>query len=56
MSIVKMVAEELNIELSDDMRAASITDSISPLNPGGSSSFTNITKATLVQPDLFTIT
>ena len=47
-----MVEEELNTEVKDDINAASITASMSPRTPAGSSSLTSWTKAKLVQPDL----
>ena len=52
MSMVKMVELELKMEVSEDMRAASITASIKPLAPTGIFSFTSMMKATLVQPFL----
>ena len=51
-SIVKIVDDELKIEVKEDMRAANITANISPLAPFGISSVTNLTNATLVQPCL----
>ena len=52
MSIVKMVELELNIELNDDISAASMTASINPLAPIGINSFTSLIKARFVQPPL----
>jgi hypothetical protein len=52
MSMVKIVEDELKIEVSDDMRAAIMTANIRPLRPSGIFSFTSMMKATLVQPDL----
>ena len=52
MSMVNMAELELKMEVSEDMRAASMTASRSPLNPTGNVSFTNLMKAMLVQPDL----
>ena len=40
MSIVKMVELELKMDVSEDMRAASMTASMRPLNPTGIFSFT----------------
>ena len=48
--MVKIVEEELKIEVREDMRAASITANIIPLAPVGISSVTSLTKAMLVQP------
>ena len=48
--MVKIVEEELKIEVREDMRAASITASIIPLAPVGINSVTSFTKAMLVQP------
>ena len=42
-SIVKMVEEELKIEVREDMRAAIITANIRPFKPGGMSSRTSLT-------------
>ena len=50
MSMVKMVEEELKIEVKDDIRAASITANIIPLAPVGISSVTSFTNAMLVHP------
>ena len=50
MSMVKMVEEELKMEVREDMSAASITASIMPRAPTGISSVTSFTKAMLVQP------
>ena len=52
MSMVKMAELELKMEVREDMRAASITASRSPLSPTGRVSFTNLMNAMLVQPDL----
>ena len=52
MSMVKMVELELKMEVSEDMRAASMTASISPRRPTGIFSLTSLTKARLVQPAL----
>ncbi len=52
MSMVKMAELELNMEVSEDMRAASITASMSPLKPTGIVSLTSLMKAMLVQPAL----
>ena len=49
-SIVKIVEEELNIEVKEDMRAAIITANMRPFKPGGISSSTSLTYAMLVQP------
>ena len=49
-SKVKMVEEELKIEVKDDIRAASITANIIPLAPVGISSVTSFTNAMLVHP------
>ena len=48
--MVKIVEEELKMDVSEDMRAASMTASIIPLAPVGMSSVTSLTKAMLVQP------
>ena len=48
--MVKMVEEELKMLVREDIRAASITANIIPLNPVGMSSVTSLTKAMLVQP------
>ena len=48
--MVKMVEEELKIEVKDDIRAASITANIIPLAPVGISSVTSFTNAMLVHP------
>ena len=48
-----MVDAELKIEVKEDMRAASITASIKPLNPSGIFSFTSLMKAMLEHPPLF---
>ena len=50
--MVKMVEEELKMEVREDMRAASITASMSPRSPVGIFSFTSMMKARLVHPDL----
>ena len=50
MSMVKMVEEELKIDVKEDMRAAIMTASIIPLAPVGISSVTSFTNAMLVQP------
>ena len=50
-SMVKMVEEELKIDVRDDMRAAIITASMRPFRPGGMSSRTSLTYAIFVQPD-----
>ncbi len=50
-----MVEDELKIDVSELMRAASITASIRPLRPVGIFSFTSMMKARLVHPDLSTI-
>ena len=50
-SMVKMVEEELKIEVRDDIRAAIITASMRPFRPGGISSSTSLTYAMFVQPD-----
>ncbi len=47
-----MVEDELKIEVSEDINAASMTASMSPRTPAGSSSLTRSTKATLVHPAL----
>lgn len=47
-----MVDAELKIDVSEDIRAANITASISPLIPSGSCSFTSIMKAMLEHPPL----
>lgn len=52
MSMVKIVDDELKIEVRDDISAANMTANIRPRRPAGKSSFTNFTKAMLVQPDL----
>ena len=51
-SMVKIVDEELKIEVKDDIKAANITANIRPRTPTGSKLFTNFTKAIFVQPDL----
>ena len=48
--MVKMVEEELNMLVREDMRAANITASIIPLAPVGISSVTSRTNAMFVQP------
>ena len=50
-SIVKMVEDELNIEVREDMRAAIMTASMRPLRPEGIRSSTSLMYAMLVQPD-----
>ncbi len=50
--MVKMVDEELKIELSEDMRAASMTANMRPRRPSGMSSLTSMMKAKLVHPFL----
>ncbi len=50
--MVKMVEEELKMEVREDMRAASITASMRPRSPVGIFSFTSMMKARLVHPDL----
>ena len=50
--MVNIVDEELKTDVSEDIRAASITANISPLTPAGNNSFTNMEKAMLLQPDL----
>lgn len=50
--MVKIVEEELKMEVRDDIRAAIMTANINPLSPSGIFSFTNMMKAMLVQPDL----
>lgn len=52
MSMVNMAELELKMEVSEDMRAASMTASRSPLSPTGNVSVTNLMKAMLLQPDL----
>jgi hypothetical protein len=47
---VKIVEEELKIEVREDMRAANMTASIIPLAPVGINSVTSLTNAMLVQP------
>ena len=47
-----MVEDELKMEVSEDMSAASMTASISPRRPVGIFSFTSMMKARLVHPDL----
>ena len=48
--MVKMVEDELKIDVKDDMRAASMTANIIPRAPVGISSVTSLTKAMLVHP------
>ena len=48
--MVKIVEEELKIEVNEDMRAANMTASIIPLAPVGISSVTSLTNAMLVHP------
>ena len=50
--MVNMAELELKMEVSEDMRAASMTASRSPLSPTGNVSVTNLMKAMLLQPDL----
>ena len=50
--MVKMVDEELKMDVNEDIRAASMTANIMPLIPLGNKLFTNFTKAMFVQPDL----
>ena len=50
--MVKMVDEELKMDVNEDIRAANMTASIIPLTPLGNKLFTNFTKAMFVQPDL----
>ena len=50
MSTVNMVALELKMAVSDDIRAASMTAMRSPLRPFGINSLTSRINATLVQP------
>ena len=50
--MVKMVDEELKMDVNEDIRAANMTANIMPLTPLGSKLFTNFTKAMFVQPDL----
>ena len=50
MSTVNMVALELKMAVSDDIRAASMTAMRSPLRPSGINSLTSRINATLVQP------
>ena len=52
MSMVKIVDEELKIDVKDDIKAANITANIRPRTPTGSKLFTNFTNAIFVQPDL----
>ena len=52
MSIVKMVELELNIELNEDISAASMTANINPLAPIGINSFTSLMNARFVHPPL----
>ena len=42
-SMVKMVEDELKMEVRDDMRAAIITANMRPFSPGGMSSSTSLT-------------
>ena len=52
MSMVNIAELELKMDVSEDMRAASMTARRSPLSPSGNVSFTSMMKAMLVQPDL----
>ena len=52
MSMVKMVEDELKIDVNEDIKAESITANIKPRSPTGNNSLTNMTKAKLVHPDL----
>ena len=49
---MKIVDDELKIEVSEDIKAANITANMRPLNPAGNNSLTNLTKARFVQPYL----
>ena len=50
-SMVKIVEEELKIDVRDDIRAAIITANMRPFRPDGISSSTSLTYAMFVQPD-----
>ena len=50
--MVKMVEDELKIDVKEDISAAIMTASISPRSPAGIFSLTNIMNAIFVQPDL----
>ena len=50
--MVKMVEDELKMDVREDIKAESMTANMRPLNPTGRSSLTNLTKAKLVHPDL----
>ena len=51
-SIVKIVDEELKIDVREDIKAANMTANMRPRTPEGNNSFTSLTKARFVHPDL----
>ena len=49
---MKIVDEELKIDVREDIKAANMTANMRPRTPEGNNSFTSLTKARFVHPDL----